>query len=147
MKIYNTERFPICSSIILLILYLFQQAIEVASTRAFQRYNATLLPVPFPGCADLKFDSDDYWSCAARQASTTLGHFVGTCKMSKREDGGVVDARLKVHGIEGLRVVDASIMPLLISGHTNAPTYMIGEKASDMIKEDWLITFAKESQR
>ncbi|XP_043271044.1 glucose dehydrogenase [FAD, quinone]-like [Venturia canescens] len=115
-----------------------KKAIEVASTRAFERFNTSLLPVTFPGCNHLEFNTDEYWSCAARQVSTTLGHFVGTCKMSPRENEGVVDARLRVHGIKGLRVVDASIMPLLVSGHTNAPTYMIGEKASDMIKQDWL---------
>ncbi|XP_046748959.1 glucose dehydrogenase [FAD, quinone]-like [Diprion similis] len=114
-----------------------KKAIELAGTKSFKRYNATLLPVTFPGCRDVRFNSDPYWACVSRQVSTTLGHFVGTCKMAPREDFGVVDARLRVHGIKGLRVVDASIMPTIISGHTNAPTYMIGEKASDMIKQDW----------
>lgn len=58
--------------------------------------------------------------------------------MSTRKNSGVVDHRLRVHGIGGLRVVDASVMPTIIAGHTIASVYMMAEKAGDMIKEDWI---------
>ncbi|XP_055541022.1 glucose dehydrogenase [FAD, quinone] [Wyeomyia smithii] len=115
-----------------------RKALEIVKQPAMQRLNAHLLPIPMPGCEHLEFNSDEYWRCFTRHATYTIYHHVGTCKMGPRKDpSSVVDPRLRVHGIRGLRVVDASIMPKVTAGHTNAPTIMIAEKAADIIKEDW----------
>lgn len=82
-------------------------------------------------------DMDDYDATLnwARNNTASIYHPTGTCKMGSGKDA-VVDARLRVHGIAGLRVADCSIMPEIVSGNTNAPAIMIGEKASDLILED-----------
>ncbi|XP_041974727.1 glucose dehydrogenase [FAD, quinone]-like [Aricia agestis] len=111
---------------------------RVINTRAFKRFDTKLNDVPFPGCETLEFDSDEYWECAIMQTSITLDHMAGTCKMGPSGDpSAVVSPRLLVHGIQGLRVADASIMPQIPAAHTHAPVVMIAEKAADMIKEDW----------
>jgi choline dehydrogenase-like flavoprotein len=80
---------------------------------------------------------DDALAQAAGDIGTTIFHPVGTAKMGLPSDpGAVVDARLRVHGLEGLRVIDASVMPNIVSGNTNTPTIMIAQKGAGMVLED-----------
>jgi choline dehydrogenase len=104
---------------------------RIVAQPALQRFK----PEEFkPGTA---YDNDEDLARAAGDIGTTIFHPVGTCKMGPQSDAGaVVDERLRVHGLSGLRVVDASVMPTITSGNTNSPVIMIAEKASDMIRED-----------
>jgi choline dehydrogenase len=82
-----------------------------------------------------EFVTDEQLATAAKDITATIFHPTSTCGMGP-DDTAVVDSRLCVRGVDRLRVVDASVMPMIISGNTNAATIMIAEKASDMIRED-----------
>jgi choline dehydrogenase-like flavoprotein len=69
-----------------------------------------------------------------RGAASTLYHPAGSCRMGRREEGGVVDEELRVYGVQGLRVVDASVMPVLPASHTMTTVYAVAERAADIIK-------------
>nr|XP_018901686.1 PREDICTED: glucose dehydrogenase [FAD, quinone]-like [Bemisia tabaci] len=112
--------------------------IALAETEAMKRFGARFHDRPVPGCKKFTLWTDDYWDCVIRQYTMTIYHMSGTAKMGPETDpGAVVDSQLRVYGVQGLRVIDASIMPVITSGNINAPVIMIGEKGADMIKGYW----------
>lgn len=114
-------------------------ALALAETYALKRFGARYHAKLLPNCKHLPQFTDEYWDCAIRQYTLSIYHYSGTAKMAPPSDpGAVVDAQLRVYGIQGLRIVDASIMPTITSGNINAPVIMIGEKGADMVKELWL---------
>lgn len=118
---------------------------ELRKTASFKMLEPELLKFNIAECNEFVDESDDYWMCVAKYMTSTLYHPVGTCKMGPKTDSSaVVDNRLRVHGIDNLRIADASIMPTIVRGNTNAPCIMIGEKCADFIKEDWKKNFHNE---
>ena len=110
-----------------------REGVKIARKVAAQEAFAKFQPKEYGDSAKAQTDEEiDAW---IRQNAETIYHPVGTCKMGAETDPmAVVDAELKVIGLKGLRVIDASVMPTLVSGNTNAPTIMIAERASDLIR-------------
>jgi choline dehydrogenase len=116
----------------------YDRRIMVAGARLVRRLIAAPSLSPYvkeehqPGAA---MQSDEEILDAVRAHGSSGYHPVGTCRMGEDEKA-VVDSRLRVHGVDGLRVIDASVMPTLVSGNTNAATIMIAEKGADLVLED-----------
>ena len=112
--------------------------VGIMETDVMRRRDARRRKLFVNACEGLEFDTKSYWECMLRNIGGSAFHAVGTCKMGPGSDPeAVVDPKLKVHGVKGIRVADASIMPLIVGTPTYATTIMIGEKAADMIKTDW----------
>lgn len=117
------------------------------NTKALKSRNAREIRFKISECDKNPIDSVEYLKCYASFFSTTIYHPVGTARMGPiGEQRTVVDPQLRVKGTKGLRVIDASIMPNIVSGNTNAPSIMIGEKGSDLIKFDWLPIASSHSE-
>lgn len=105
----------------------YKKMMEIMNTEPLKQFNNIRNPI--------NINDDKAIESAIRTRSDTIYHPVGTCKMGN-DDMAVVDSNLRVKGVSGLRVIDASIMPTLIGGNTNAPAIMIAEKAADLIKNN-----------
>lgn len=104
---------------------------SVVNTKYFKDVESKIVDLNVEQCRSVPFASQEYWECYVLNLVASQYHLSGTCAM-----GGVVDSRLLVKGVEGLRVADASVMPKIVSGNTYAAVVMIAEKAADMIKVD-----------
>ncbi|XP_063697722.1 alcohol dehydrogenase [acceptor]-like [Culicoides brevitarsis] len=118
-------------------LFGIRRAQKIVKSAAFAKYNPQLYRYDIPACNDFGPDSNEYWYCVMDYMTTTLYHDSGTCRMgAENDEKTVVTPDLKVKGVQKLRVVDASVIPHITSGHTASPTMMIAEKAADLIKSE-----------
>lgn len=113
--------------------------LRLIDTEAYRKWNATLHVADLPACRSHEPLSKDYWYCFLRQFTVNVYHPMGSNRMGSDPSSSVVNSRLKVHGVEGLRVADASVFPWSVSGHTGASAMMVGEVASDLIKQDYFV--------
>lgn len=112
--------------------------LSLEKTEAFRTNGAYFVREPMPHCKNYEWGTDEYLICLMKAYTSSTYHPVGTCKMGPKWDQkAVVDNELRVYGVGSLRVIDASIMPVLMRGNTNAPTIMIGERGSDFVIKYW----------
>ncbi|XP_022836552.1 glucose dehydrogenase [FAD, quinone]-like, partial [Spodoptera litura] len=113
-----------------LVDYIFDY-LPIMNTTYYREVDAVMSDA-YPACNEFGKDTREYWRCYVMCVSSGLSHMTSTCPM-----GTVVDGKLRVHGVKGLRVADASVMPTITRGNPMGTVYMIAEKAADMIKKDY----------
>lgn len=120
-------------------------SLKIVESEPLKKLGVEVVKDKFPDCKEYEYNSHEYWVCAIRHVATSYYHPSGTCKMGQKTDSeAVVDPKLQVYGVENLRVVDTSIIPLLPNAHTHAVALMIAEKAYDMITEKWSQTILRK---
>ncbi|XP_037912606.1 glucose dehydrogenase [FAD, quinone]-like [Hermetia illucens] len=113
------------------------KVLEFPNTPILNDFDAEFLRPNLPTCDEHEYQSTRYWKCYSRYMTNTVWHPCGTAKMGPRNSkSAVVDSELRVHGVKGLRIIDASVMPNLVSSNINAAVIMIGEKGADLVKTD-----------
>ncbi|KPJ07515.1 Glucose dehydrogenase [acceptor] [Papilio machaon] len=110
-------------------------ALQLLDTRELKKADIKFAPIDLFPCDKLR--NRDQWNCIARHYTKAMSNPIGTCRMGDNSTDSVVDYHLKMHGIEGLRIIDASVMPTHVRGGIYIPTIMIAEKGAKLIKRDW----------
>ncbi|CAH2041933.1 unnamed protein product, partial [Iphiclides podalirius] len=110
-------------------------ALQLLDTKELKKADIRFAPIDLFPCDKLR--NRDQWNCIARHYTKAMNNPIGTCRMGGNSTNSVVNYQLRVHGIEGLRIIDASVMPTHVRGGIYAPTVMIAEKGAKLIKNDW----------
>ncbi|XP_031636376.1 glucose dehydrogenase [FAD, quinone]-like isoform X3 [Contarinia nasturtii] len=109
------------------------------NTESFKQNDGVLVRIPFDDCDKHEYQSYDYWKCYISHMGTTVYHPTSTAKMGSDSDKkAVLDGSLRVRGIKGLRVIDASALPTLVSSNPNAVVIMVAEKSVDIVRNEWM---------